>query len=73
MILYRADRSKYHRSKSGQGVTNGIRADPRGFHGCVWARGSGMWRVVHVGPELSHGMTYDDARHIRGQEERFLA
>jgi hypothetical protein len=25
--------SKYHRSKSGRGVTNGIRADPYGFMG----------------------------------------
>jgi hypothetical protein len=26
-------------------------------------RGSGMWRMAHVGPEWSHGMAYDDTRH----------
>jgi hypothetical protein len=25
--------------------------------------GSGIWRMVHVGPEWSHGITYDDTRH----------
>jgi hypothetical protein len=25
--------------------------------------GSGIWRMVHVGPEWSHGMAYDDTRH----------
>jgi hypothetical protein len=33
------------------------------FHGRVWVRGSGIWRMVHVGPEWSHGMVYDDTRH----------
>jgi hypothetical protein len=26
--------------------------------------GSGIWRMVHVGPEWSHGMAYDNTRHI---------
>jgi hypothetical protein len=26
-------------------------------------RGSGIWRMVHVGPDWSHGMSYDDTRH----------
>jgi hypothetical protein len=34
------------------------------FYGCVWARGSDIWRMAHVGPEWSHGMAYDDTRHI---------
>jgi hypothetical protein len=25
--------------------------------------GSGIWCMVHVGLERSHGMTYDDTRH----------
>jgi hypothetical protein len=29
----------------------------------VWVRGSGIWRMAHVGPEWSHGMAYDDNRH----------
>jgi hypothetical protein len=29
----------------------------------VWVRGSGIWRMAHVGPEWSHGMSYDDTRH----------
>jgi hypothetical protein len=33
------------------------------FHGRVWVRGSGIWRMAHVGPEWSHGMTYDNTRH----------
>jgi hypothetical protein len=33
------------------------------FHGRVWARGSGIWRMAHVGPEWSHGMAYGDTRH----------
>jgi hypothetical protein len=36
---------------------------PSQFHRHVWARGSGIWRLAHVGPEWSHGMTYDGARH----------
>jgi hypothetical protein len=36
---------------------------PSQFHWCVWARGSGIWRMTYVGPEWSHGMTYDDTRH----------
>jgi hypothetical protein len=50
----------------GRGVTSGIRADPRGFTGVcglgvsgIW----GIWRMVHVGPEWSHDMTYGDTRH----------
>jgi hypothetical protein len=35
--------------------------------------GSGIWRMAHVGPEWSYSMTYDDTRHNRGQEVRFLA
>jgi hypothetical protein len=30
---------------------------------CV-VRGSGIWHMEHVGPEWSHGMVYDDTRHI---------
>jgi hypothetical protein len=26
-------------------------------------RGSGIWRMAHVGLEWSHGMAYDDTRH----------
>jgi hypothetical protein len=48
---------------SGRGVTSGIRVDPRGFTG-VCVRGSRIWRMAHVGPEWSHGMAYDDTRHI---------
>jgi hypothetical protein len=36
---------------------------PSRFHGRVWVRGSGIWRMAHVGPEWSHGMAYDDTRH----------
>jgi hypothetical protein len=47
----------------GRGVTSGIRADPRGFTGVCGIGGLGIWRMSHVGPEWSHGMTYDDTRH----------
>jgi hypothetical protein len=47
----------------GWGVTNGIRADSRGFTGVCGLRGSGTWHMVHVGPEWSHVMTYEDTRH----------
>jgi hypothetical protein len=36
---------------------------PSWFHGRVWARSSGIWCMVHVGLEWSHGMAYDDTRH----------
>jgi hypothetical protein len=49
---------------NGRGVTSGIRADPRGFMGVCALGGSGIWRMAHVGPEWSHGMAYDDTRHI---------
>jgi hypothetical protein len=48
----------------GRGVTSGIRADPRGFMGVCGLGGSGIWRMAHVGLEWSHGMAYDDTRHI---------
>jgi hypothetical protein len=48
----------------GRGVTSGIRADPQGFTGVCGLGGSGIWRMAHVGPEWSHGMAYDDTRHI---------
>jgi hypothetical protein len=48
----------------GQGVTSGIRVDPRGFTGVCGLGGLGIWRIVHVGPEWSHGMVYDSTRHI---------
>jgi hypothetical protein len=51
-------------SGSGGGVTSGIEANPCGFHGRVCVRGSGIWRLVHVGPKWPHGMAYDDTRHI---------
>jgi hypothetical protein len=48
----------------------GVIYGPRGLpgvstvtNGSEWARGLGIWRMVHVGPELSHGMAYDDTRH----------
>jgi hypothetical protein len=47
----------------GQGVTSGIRADPRGFMDVCGLGGSGIWRMAHVDPEWSHGMAYDDTRH----------
>jgi hypothetical protein len=37
---------------------------PSRFHGRVWDRGSGIWRMTHVDPEWSHGIPYDDTRHI---------
>jgi hypothetical protein len=48
----------------GRGVTSGIRANPRGFTGVCGLGVSGIWRMTHVGPEWSHGMAYDDTRHI---------
>jgi hypothetical protein len=36
---------------------------PSRFHGWVWVRGSGIWRMAHVGIEWSHGMIYDDISH----------
>jgi hypothetical protein len=43
------------------------------FHGRVWARGSGIWHMAHVGPEWSHGMAYDDTRHTNvAKRGRFL-
>jgi hypothetical protein len=47
----------------GQGVTSGIRTDPRGFTGVCGLGSLGIWRMAHVGPEWSHGMAYDDTRH----------
>jgi hypothetical protein len=44
----------------GRGVTSGIRADPHGFTGVCGLGGSGIWRLVHVDREWSHGMAYDD-------------
>jgi hypothetical protein len=48
----------------GRGVTSGIRADPRGFTGVHGLGGSGIWRMAHVDRKWSHGMAYDDTRHI---------
>lgn len=43
------------------GVTNDIRADPRGYI-CVWVRDAGIWRMAHVGlNEWTHIMTYVSA------------
>jgi hypothetical protein len=47
----------------GRGVTSVIRTDPRGFTGVCGLGGSGIWRMVHVGPEWAHDMAYDDTRH----------
>jgi hypothetical protein len=47
----------------GRSVTSDIRADPRGFTGVGGLGGSGIWRMVHVGPKWSHGIAYDDTRH----------
>jgi hypothetical protein len=47
----------------GWGVTSGIKANPRGFMVVCGLGGSGIWRMAHVGPEWSHGMTYDGTRH----------
>jgi hypothetical protein len=46
-----------------RGVTSGIRADPHCFTGMCGLGGSGIWCMVHVGPEWSHDMAYDDTRH----------
>jgi hypothetical protein len=35
-------------TRIGYGVTNGIRADPRGFTGVCALGGSGIWRMAHV-------------------------
>jgi hypothetical protein len=48
----------------GWGVTSGITADPQGFTGVCGLGGSGIWCMAYVGPEWSHGMAYDDTRHI---------
>jgi hypothetical protein len=29
----------------------------------VWVRGSGIWRMAHVGLERSYSMVYNDTRH----------
>jgi hypothetical protein len=47
----------------GHCVTSGIKADPRCFTDVCGLGGSGIWRMVHVGPEWSHGMAYDDTIH----------
>jgi hypothetical protein len=47
----------------GQGVTSGIRDDPRGFMGVCGLGSSGIWCMTHVGPEWSHDMAYDDTRY----------
>jgi hypothetical protein len=39
----------------GQGITNGIRADPRG---CTYGSACGHRAHVACGPEMGHGMTY---------------
>jgi hypothetical protein len=48
----------------GRGVTSGIRADPHGFASVCGLGGLGIWRMAHVGLEWSHGMAYDNTRHI---------
>jgi hypothetical protein len=48
----------------GRGVTSGIRVDPSGFTGVCGLGGLGIWHMAHVGLEWSHGMAYDDTRHI---------
>jgi hypothetical protein len=45
------------------GVLQVYQNRPSRFHGHVWVRGSGIWRMAHVGKEWSHGMAYDDTRH----------
>jgi hypothetical protein len=37
---------------------------PSWFHGRVWVRGSGIWRMAHVVPKWSHGMSYNETKHI---------
>jgi hypothetical protein len=58
----------------GRGVTSGIRANPQGFTDVCGLGGSGIWRMVHVVPEWSHGMTYDDmpydATYIRAKSHQ---
>jgi hypothetical protein len=39
-------------SEIGRGVTSGIRADPRGFHGRVWSRGFGYMAHDACGPRV---------------------
>jgi hypothetical protein len=48
----------------GRGVTSGIRANSRGFTSVCGLGGSSIWRMTHVGLEWSHGMAYDNTRHI---------
>jgi hypothetical protein len=40
----------------GRDVASGIRADPRGFTDVCGLGGSGIWRMVPVGLEWSHGI-----------------
>jgi hypothetical protein len=47
----------------GWGCYKWYQSRPSWFHGRVWVRGSGIWRMAHVGPEWSHGMAYDDSRY----------
>jgi hypothetical protein len=46
------------------GVYKWYQSRPSHFHGRVWVRGSGIWRMTHVSPDWSHGVEYDHTRHI---------
>jgi hypothetical protein len=63
MILENA-KSKYHRSRRCRGCYKWYQSHPSWFYRCVWARGLGIWCMVHVGTEWSHDMSYDDTWHI---------
>jgi hypothetical protein len=56
---YRVVRSKYRQSGSGWGVTNGIRADPRGFTSVcgLGVRVYGAWRMWARSGHMAWHMT----------------
>jgi hypothetical protein len=52
----------------GRRVTSGIRADSRSFTGVCRLGGLGIWRMAHVCPEWSQGMTtLDTQAWLRGE------
>jgi hypothetical protein len=67
---YRAAKSKYHRSVSGWGVTNRIRADPHDFMGVcgLGVQVYGAWCMwVQSGHMACHMMTLDIQTWQRGE------
>jgi hypothetical protein len=61
-----AARSKYHRFGSVRGVTNGIRADPRGFT-VVYGLGVRAYGACGPGVVTWHMMTLDTQTWPRGR------